>query len=105
MTHEQHRPIGVKELAVMTPRRRTDRPGRMRPADPLDPPVTTVEGRALFGVAALEGSSRRQPSSRPGAKGIEQVFEARPTGFERADAINIRIPIEEAEISIMAESA
>jgi hypothetical protein len=28
---------------------------------------------------------------------IEQAFGARPTGVERADAINIRIPIEGAE--------
>jgi hypothetical protein len=28
---------------------------------------------------------------------IEQVFVARPTGVERADAINIRIPIERAQ--------
>jgi hypothetical protein len=30
---------------------------------------------------------------------------ARPTGFERAGAINIRIPIEGADIGLMAEGA
>jgi dihydrofolate reductase len=30
---------------------------------------------------------------------------ARPTGFDRADAINIRIPIEGADIGLMAEGA
>ena len=35
----------------------------------------------------------------------EKVEMARPTGFERADAINIRIPIEGADIGFMAEGA
>jgi len=30
---------------------------------------------------------------------------ARPAGFERADAINIRIPIEGARIGLLAEGA
>ena len=30
---------------------------------------------------------------------------ARPTGLERADAINIRIPIEGARIGLLAEGA
>jgi hypothetical protein len=30
---------------------------------------------------------------------------ARPTGFNRADATNIRIPIEEADNGIMADGA
>jgi hypothetical protein len=33
------------------------------------------------------------------------VFVARPTGFNRADAINIRIPVEGAEIGLIAEGA
>ena len=36
---------------------------------------------------------------------IEQVFVARPTGVERADAIDIRIPIEGASLALMAEGA
>jgi hypothetical protein len=36
---------------------------------------------------------------------IEQVFVARPTGLERADAINIRIPIDGARIGLVAEGA
>jgi hypothetical protein len=35
----------------------------------------------------------------------EKVALARPTGFERADAINIRIPIEGARIGRLAEGA
>jgi hypothetical protein len=34
-----------------------------------------------------------------------EVDKARPTGVERADAIRIRIPIEEAEASLLAEGA
>jgi hypothetical protein len=33
---------------------------------------------------------------------IEQVFVARPTGVERGDAINIRIPIEGTRDSLIA---
>jgi hypothetical protein len=36
---------------------------------------------------------------------IEQVFVARPTGFNRADAINIRIPIEGASALTFDEIA
>ena len=35
----------------------------------------------------------------------EKVEMARPTGVERADAINIRIPIEGASLALMAEGA
>jgi hypothetical protein len=35
----------------------------------------------------------------------ETVEMARPTGVERADAINIRIPIEGASLALMAEGA
>lgn len=36
---------------------------------------------------------------------LPQVVMARPTGFERADAINIRIPVEGAEIGLIAAGA
>jgi len=35
----------------------------------------------------------------------EKVAVARPTGVERADAMNIRMPIEGADIGLMAEGA
>jgi len=34
---------------------------------------------------------------------MPQVVMARPTGFERANALDIRIPIERADINLMAE--
>ena len=39
------------------------------------------------------------------ALALPQVVMARPTGFERADAINIPIPIEGARIGLLAEGA
>lgn len=39
------------------------------------------------------------------ALALPQVVMARPTGPERADAINIRIPIEGAGDGLMAEGA
>jgi hypothetical protein len=34
-----------------------------------------------------------------------EAFVARPTGFKRADAIDIRIPIEGADANLVAEGA
>ena len=39
------------------------------------------------------------------ALALPQVAMARPTGVERADAINIRIPIEGVNLGLMAEGA
>jgi hypothetical protein len=36
---------------------------------------------------------------------LPEVVMARPTGVERADAIDVRIPIEGADINLMAEGA
>ena len=46
-------------------------------------------------------------SQRPSDAGPRAKFEkvARPRGVERADAINIRIPIEGADIGLLAEGA
>ena len=39
------------------------------------------------------------------ALALPQVVMARPTGFNRADAVNIRIPIQGADISLAADGA
>jgi len=45
------------------------------------------------------------PRTRSDTEVTEHTFGARPTGFERADAINIRIPVEGADIGLVAEGA
>jgi hypothetical protein len=79
--------------------------------------VNSVHGRLRSAGARLPGGSTfwtpGLTSARTGLVGvaaqlgavIEQMFGARPTGFERADAISIRIPIGGADIGLIAEGA
>jgi hypothetical protein len=53
----------------------------------------------------LNPTFNTRSKSRVASPEIEQAFGARPTGFKRADAINIRIPIEGAGIGIIAQGA
>lgn len=59
--------------------------------------IRAVPLRSGGSVAAMRVRRRRQ-ATRPefGRGHLEQTFVVRPTGVERADAINIRIPIEGA---------
>jgi hypothetical protein len=54
--------------------------------------------------ARRSDADNRDQAERRGSS-IEQVFVARPTGFNRADAIHIRVPIEGADIGLVAEGA
>lgn len=59
--------------------------------------------RCQLDVGCHITAHEREWDGRPGR--IEQVFVARPTGVERADAITIRIPIEWADYNLKAIGA
>ena len=76
-------------------------PSRSCSAPPERAEGITVAGPEIVGVRLTQAAY---------AHGLalalpENVEMARPTGFERADAINIRIPVEGAEIGLIAAGA